>query len=71
MVISDEMYETRQRLVSYISYEMTTSVRFSISRGMGTFSGETTLLFSFYLASLWGQLLKEGKGSAVFINLPS
>ena len=31
MVISYEIYETRQRLVSYISYEMTTPVRFCLS----------------------------------------
>ena len=30
MVILYEIYETRRRLVSYISYEMTTIVRFSI-----------------------------------------
>ena len=30
VVISYEIYETRRRLVSYISYEMTTSVRCSI-----------------------------------------
>ena len=42
VVISYEIYETRRRLVSYISYEMITSVRSSINRTLDIYGSKVS-----------------------------
>ena len=59
MAISYEIYETRRRLVSYISYEMTTRVRSSLYLFL-IIANLIYLLFNFFSAGVGADCTASG-----------